>query len=222
MNIPKDWQNALADFISTSSYESLAKQVQAAYKQTTCYPAFSQLFYAMEATPFAGVKVVLLGQDPYPNAGQAQGMSFSVPMGVKFPPSLRNIFAELKEDVGMEIPFSGDLTSWATQGVLLLNASLSVEAKKAGSHFGLGWEQFTDEVIRQLSQQHTGIVFLLWGNFAQKKAKLIDEERHLILRSGHPSPMSANQGHWFGNKHFSQTNAYLESIGKAPIDWALI
>lgn len=222
MNLPATWHNALATYLQTPAYRQLKERVAEVYRTTQCYPPANQLFAALEATSFEQVKVVLIGQDPYPNAGQAQGLSFSVPMGMKFPPSLRNIFIELQADLGCSVPLSGDLTPWAEQGVLLLNASLSVEAKKAGSHFALGWEDFTDEIIRQVSRQHSGVVFLLWGSFAQQKAKLIDEERHLILRSGHPSPMSANRGHWFGNRHFSKTNAYLTSIGKKPIEWELV
>ncbi|NBS20164.1 MAG: uracil-DNA glycosylase, partial [Flavobacteriia bacterium] len=166
-------------------------------------------------------KVVILGQDPYHGPGQAQGLCFSVPQGVSHPPSLINIFRELEKDLQIPYPERGDLTAWAQQGVLLLNAILTVEAHRAGSHQGKGWEKFTDRVIEILSERYEGIVFLLWGGFAKQKLKLIDEKKHCVLTSGHPSPLSANRGYWFGNGHFSMANAYLSSIGKTPIDWRL-
>jgi uracil-DNA glycosylase len=163
--------------------------------------------------------VVILGQDPYHGEGQAHGLSFSVPEGVTHPPSLVNIFKELETDVGKPYPKSGTLTSWATQGVLLLNATLSVRSGQAGSHQNRGWEQFTDAIISAISANKTGVVFLLWGNYAKKKGKHIDRTRHLILEAGHPSPLSANRGLWFGNKHFSKANAYLLQQGTTPIVW---
>jgi uracil-DNA glycosylase len=165
--------------------------------------------------------VVVIGQDPYHGPDQAHGLSFSVPSGVKHPPSVVNIFKELEQDLKIPYPVSGDLTPWAKQGVLLLNATLTVQAHQAGSHQGKGWEQFTDEVIQRLSDQYEGIVFLLWGSYAKQKQKLINAEKHSILTAGHPSPLSANRGYWFGNQHFSKANTYLSSIGKKPIDWKL-
>ena len=179
------------------------------------------IFNAFNSTPFDQVKVVILGQDPYHNIGQARGLSFSVPEGVKPPHSLENMFKELKADIGMEIPTTGNLQKWADQGVLLLNAGLTVRAHQANSHKDAGWHKFTDAVIRKLSSEREGIVFLLWGGFAKKKASLIDQDKHHVLMTGHPSPLSANRGYWFGNKHFSKTNALLEKQGLIPIDWSL-
>ncbi|MEK9567180.1 MAG: uracil-DNA glycosylase, partial [Flavobacteriaceae bacterium] len=169
--------------------------------------------------PFDQVKVVLLGQDPYHGPGQAHGLCFSVPEGVPHPPSLQNIFKELEADLGLPVPQNGTLEAWAQQGVFLLNATLTVQAHQAGSHQKKGWEQFTDAVIKKLSQETQGLVFMLWGGFAKQKIKLIDTEKHCVLTCGHPSPLSANRGYWFGNRHFSQCNAYLKSIGKSPIQW---
>ena len=164
---------------------------------------------------------MILGQDPYHGPGQAHGLCFSVPEGIPHPPSLINIFKELEKDVQTHYPKSGDLSPWAKQGVLLLNATLTVQAHRAGSHQGKGWEKFTDQVIELLSDQYENIVFLLWGGYAKQKLKLIDREKHCILTAGHPSPLSANRGYWFGNGHFSKTNDYLAAKGKEPIDWAL-
>ena len=164
---------------------------------------------------------MILGQDPYHGPGQAQGLCFSVPSGVPHPPSLINIFKELVGNVQIPYPKSGDLSPWAKQGVLLLNTTLTVQAHRAGSHQGRGWEKFTDQVIKLLSDRYQNIVFLLWGGYAKQKLKLIDETKHYILTSGHPSPLSANRGYWFGNKHFSKTNAYLIKNGKEPINWGL-
>ncbi len=176
------------------------------------------IFNAFEKTPVENVKVVILGQDPYHGDGQAHGLSFSVLPGMRFPPSLLNILKEIKSDLGKELPPNGDLTRWAQQGVFLLNASLTVRAHNAGSHQGKGWEEFTDQVISRLAATREGIVFLLWGAFAQKKAALIPQDKHLILKAPHPSPLSAHRG-FFGSKHFSQANEYLISKGKEPIKW---
>ena len=184
------------------------------------YPPGSLIFNAFEKTPFPNLKVVILGQDPYHNRGQAHGLSFSVPDGVPKPPSLINIFKELKNDLGLEIPDSGNLEKWASQGVLLLNASLSVRQNEPGSHSQTGWLQFTDSVIKKISDQNEGIVFLLWGKFAQEKQSLIDETKHYVLKAAHPSPFSADKG-FFGCKHFSKTNELLMKQNKAPIDWKL-
>jgi uracil-DNA glycosylase len=184
------------------------------------YPRGTEYFSALNHTPFEKVKVVIIGQDPYHGIDQAHGLCFSVRKGVGIPPSLLNIFKELKSDLGLEPPKHGDLTHWADQGVLLLNATLSVEAGKAGSHQGKGWEQFTDAIIHALNQDREGLVFVLWGSYAQKKGAFIDTQKHLVLKGPHPSPLSAHRG-FFGCKHFSQINAYLKAHDKTPIDWSL-
>jgi uracil-DNA glycosylase len=186
----------------------------------TIYPQGSSIFNAFDKTPFNQLKVVLLGQDPYHGPNQAMGLSFSVPQGVPPPPSLINIFKELRKDIGMEIPKTGDLTSWAQQGVLLLNAALTVRANEPASHSKIGWMEFTDAVIKKISDEKSGIVFLLWGRFAQDKQVLIDEIKHHVLKAAHPSPFSADKG-FFGCKHFSRTNELLIKQGKQPIDWKL-
>ncbi len=182
------------------------------------FPSESLVFNALELVSERNLKVVILGQDPYHGAGQANGLSFSVNAGVKIPPSLRNIFKELNDDLGIPIPNHGDLTAWAKQGVLLLNSVLTVEEGKPGSHQNIGWERFTDYIIQNINDENEGIVFLLWGNYAKSKSKLINSHKHLILEAAHPSPFSAYQG-FFQCKHFSKTNNYLMSIGKEPIDW---
>ncbi len=201
-------------------HRSLAALVDALRRIATIYPAPERVFYALQMTPFDAVRVVIVGQDPYHGPGQADGMAFSVPEGVEAPPSLRNIFKEVQRDVynGEPRAFSTDLTRWAKQGVLLLNASLTVEAHKAASHKALGWHALTDRIIAQLSASREHLVFLLWGNHAQSKKPLIDAARHLILEAPHPSPLSAHRG-FFGCGHFSQTNAYLVAHGSAPIVW---
>ncbi|WP_225671664.1 uracil-DNA glycosylase [Thalassolituus marinus] len=184
------------------------------------FPPGAQIFNAFNHTPFDQVRVVIIGQDPYHGPGQAHGLSFSVQPGVKNPPSLVNIFKEIESDLGVVMSGSGDLTPWADQGVLLLNATLTVEQANAGSHQGKGWEQFTDAAIRELNAQREGLVFVLWGSYAQKKGAVIDTSRHLVLKSVHPSPLSAHRG-FFGNHQFSQINQYLTSRGQAPINWQL-
>lgn len=184
------------------------------------FPPGKQIFNAFNATPFDKVKVVIIGQDPYHGPGQAHGLCFSVQPGVRFPPSLLNIFKELNNEFNLSIPKNGCLQSWAEQGVLLLNATLTVEQAKAGSHQGKGWEQFTDAAIAALNAHKNHVVFLLWGAYAQKKGQVIDRQRHLVLQSPHPSPLSASRG-FFGNQHFSKANVYLEQAGKTPINWAL-
>ncbi|HEY6863125.1 MAG TPA: uracil-DNA glycosylase [Burkholderiales bacterium] len=186
----------------------------------TIYPKGNEYFAALDHTPFDGVKVVILGQDPYHGPSQAHGLCFSVRPGVALPPSLQNIFAELKNDLGIEPPGHGHLTAWAEQGVLLLNATLTVEAGKAGSHQNRGWEQFTDAVIHALAREREHLAFVLWGSYAQKKGAFIDSRRHLVLKSPHPSPLSAHNG-FFGCRHFSKINDYLRQHGQAPIDWRL-
>ena len=186
----------------------------------TIYPAGADIFNALNSTVFDQVKVVILGQDPYHGPGQAHGLCFSVLPGVPYPPSLKNIFNEIQLDLQIPLPAHGCLQSWAQQGVLLLNATLTVEQAHAGSHQRKGWEQFTDAVVHQLNEQREGLVFLLWGNYAQKKGAFIDSSRHLVLKSVHPSPLSAHRG-FFGNKHFSRTNEYLLAQGKSVIDWSV-
>lgn len=216
--IEPSWKNALKEEFEADYFKALAERVRTAYLSGTVYPPPRLVFNAFALCPFDKVKVVIIGQDPYHGPGQAQGLCFSVPDGVAIPPSLQNIYKEIRDDLGKEMPPSGNLERWAKQGVLLLNATLTVERSRAGAHQGWGWEVFTDAVIRKISAEKEGVVFLLWGRYAQDKASLIDSSKHLILKAAHPSPLSAHNG-WFGSKHFSQTNEYLKSQGKEPIDW---
>lgn len=215
----KSWQTQLDDTIKAPFFKRLAQFVFQEYEQFSCYPCEEDIFTALNLCPFDKVNVVLLGQDPYHGPGQAHGLCFSVPEGIPHPPSLINIFKELQQDTKKPYPQSGSLLPWASQGVLLLNAVLTVRAGQAGSHQKQGWEQFTDAVIEKLSSNKTGLVFMLWGNYAKQKGKHIDSAKHLVLEAGHPSPLSANRGLWFGNKHFSKANAYLKTHGKPSIDW---
>ena len=215
----KSWQTQLADTIAAPYFDRLAQFVSQEYEQYSCYPPGKDIFNAFDLCPFEAVNVVLLGQDPYHGSGQAHGLCFSVPEGIAHPPSLINILKELQQDVGKPYPPSGSLLPWASQGVLLLNATLTVRAGQAGSHQKQGWEKFTDVVIEKLSSNKTGLVFMLWGNYAKQKGKHINRQKHLVLESGHPSPLSANKKLWFGNKHFSQANVYLKAQGKPSIDW---
>ena len=219
VQIHPSWEKLLSSAFSSADFETLAEFVKAEYNTHRCYPPGPLIFEAFNACPFDAIKVVLLGQDPYHGPGQAHGLCFSVPEGVPHPPSLINIFKEIEQDLGLVYPKSGNLLRWAQQGVFLLNATLTVRAHHAGSHQKQGWESFTDHVIQTISNENEGVVFLLWGGYAKKKIKLIDDTKHLILSSGHPSPLSANRGYWFGNKHFSQCNAYLQARGIAAIDW---
>jgi uracil-DNA glycosylase len=221
MNIKIDssWNDVLKQEFEDPYFHQLISFTKNAYKHSVCYPKGSQIFAAFDSCKFDNVKVVIIGQDPYHGAGQANGLCFSVNDGVALPPSLMNIFKEVAVDLNQTLPTSGNLERWAKQGVLLLNATLTVEHGKAGSHQGQGWETFTDAVIREVSLRKKHVVFLLWGNYAKSKGATIDTGKHLILTSGHPSPMSANRGLWFGNKHFSKTNAYLVSHNIAPIVW---
>lgn len=215
------WQAVIGDELNKPYMQSLRgflTEQKSAGK--TIYPPMPLIFNAFNTTPFETVRVVIIGQDPYHGDGQAHGLSFSVPAGVKLPPSLRNIFKEIEADLGVSMGTSGDLTTWAQQGVLLLNAMLTVEQAAAGSHQKKGWEEFTDSAIRALNEQRQGIVFVLWGSYAQKKGAFIDTNKHLVLKSVHPSPLSAHRG-FFGNKQFSQINQYLESQGQAAIEWQL-
>ena len=212
------WKTILQPAFETNSYQALHDFVEKEYQTKTIYPPKSMIFRAFECCPWDKVKVVILGQDPYHGAGQAHGLSFSVPEGIATPGSLRNIFKEIADN-GYPFPQSTNLTYWARQGVLLLNATLTVEAGKAGSHQGKGWEQLTDYVIQQLAQQKKGLVFLLWGNFAQQKKIFIPERDHLILYAAHPSPLSAHRG-FLGCGHFRKANDYLIANGHSPIDWS--
>ncbi len=220
VKIEPSWKVVLEEEFNKPYFETLAaflKEEKA--KNTVIYPPGSLIFQAFNITPFDRVKVVVLGQDPYHNPGEAMGLCFSVPKGIRIPPSLQNIYKELQNDAGVSIPSHGDLSRWAENGVFLLNAMLTVEKNKPGSHQSIGWQLFTDRVIQLLSEKRQGLVFLLWGNFARKKAGLIDASRHLILEAAHPSPLA--KGAFFGCKHFSKANAYLQSQGKSPVDWQL-
>ena len=219
VKLEPSWKAALAEEFTKPYFTDLTNFVRDAYQTNTVYPPARLIFHALDSCPLKDTTVVILGQDPYHGPGQAHGLSFSVPNGVSHPPSLINIFKELETDIGKVYPKNGSLTSWASQGVLLLNATLTVVASQAGSHQKKGWEQFTDAVIDVISTQCDHVVFMLWGNYAKQKGKRIDRERHLVLTSGHPSPLSANRGLWFGSRHFSQANTYLISKGKLPIDW---
>ena len=219
VKIDNSWREHIGAEFEKPYFSALTDFVRHEYTTTTCYPPGSLIFNAFNLCPFDRVKVVIIGQDPYHEPGQAQGLSFSVPEGVPFPPSLQNIFKEIQFDLGKPMPPTGDLTRWAEQGVLLLNATLTVRAHQAASHQRHGWEQFTDAAIRALNAGRENLVFILWGGYARSKAQLIDRSRHLVLESVHPSPLSANRGRWFGNHHFSQCNAYLREHGEQEIDW---
>lgn len=218
VRIEPSWKAELAEEFEKDYFRSLTEFVKHEYASTTVFPPGNEIFAAFDATPFDNVKVVILGQDPYHGPGQANGLCFSVNDGIAFPPSLLNIFKEIRSDIGTEIPATGDLSRWARQGVLLLNATLTVRAHCAGSHQGKGWEILTDAAIRCLSEHRTNLVFILWGAYAQKKGALIDRNKHLVLSSPHPSPLSASRG-FFGQHHFSRANAYLQEHGLTPIQW---
>ena len=219
VKIEESWRQHIGNEFEKQYFIDLIKFVRYEYATTTCYPPGKLIFNAFNLCPFDKVKVVIIGQDPYHEPGQAHGLSFSVCDGVPFPPSLQNIFKEIEQDLGMPIPMTGNLTRWAEQGVLLLNATLTVRAHQAASHQRRGWEEFTDSAIKALNADRDNLVFILWGGYARSKAPLIDSSRHLILQSVHPSPLSANRGGWFGNHHFSRANAYLTEHGKEPINW---
>jgi uracil-DNA glycosylase len=219
VEIHPSWKKVLQSEFESPYFQSLISFVKDEYNQTLCFPPGSLIFNAFDKCPFDKVKVVILGQDPYHGLGQANGLCFSVPAGITFPPSLKNIFKEIKNDLNYPIPKSGNLQHWASQGVFLLNATLTVRAHQAGSHQKKGWETFTDRVIQYLSEEKEGIVFLLWGGFARQKVKFINSQKHMVITSGHPSPLSANRGFWFGNKHFSQCNDYLKDRGVTQIQW---
>ena len=221
MNIRMEasWKAHLAEEFEKPYFVQLTDAVRKEYSQTVCYPPARLVFNAFDLCPFDKVKVVIIGQDPYHEPRQAHGLSFSVLDGVQFPPSLQNIFKEIHDDLGTPIPTSGDLTRWAEQGVLLLNASLTVRAHQANSHSTLGWQKFTDAAIQALASQREHLVYMLWGGYARGKAYMIDRQKNLVLESVHPSPLSANRGGWFGQHQFSRCNAYLEQNGSKPIVW---
>lgn len=220
VKIDSTWKKVLSEEFSKPYFEQLTQFVVSEYASKNIFPKGADIFRAFNLTPFDQVKVVILGQDPYHEPNQAHGLCFSVQDGIKFPPSLQNIFKELSAESDFKIPVSGNLTKWAEQGVLLLNATLTVEAHKAGSHQNKGWEQFTDAVIHKLAENCQGIVFILWGAYAQRKGAFIDSSRHCILKSAHPSPLSAYRG-FFGNNHFGKANEYLIQRGNQPINWQL-
>ena len=219
VKIEESWRQHIGNEFEKQYFINLTNFVRQEYATTTCYPPRQLIFNAFNLCPFDKVKVVIIGQDPYHEPGQAHGLSFSVCDGVPFPPSLQNIFKEIEQDLGTPIPMTGNLTRWAEQGVLLLNATLTVRAHQAASHQRRGWEEFTDAAIKALNADRNNLVFILWGGYARSKAPLIDSSRHLILQSVHPSPLSANRGGWFGNHHFSRANAYLVEHGQEPINW---
>ncbi|MDD4002207.1 MAG: uracil-DNA glycosylase [Bacteroidales bacterium] len=218
VNIEREWKEVLKEEFEKEYFLKLTEFVRSEYKTQTVYPKAGNIFNAFNLCPFTDVKVVIIGQDPYHEPNQAHGLCFSVLDPVACPPSLQNIYKEIKLDLGIDSPKSGDLTRWAKQGVLLLNATLTVQAHKAGSHQNKGWEKFTDSVIHHLANERQGLVFLLWGSYAQKKGEYIDQTKHLVLKSVHPSPLSAHRG-FFGNHHFSQTNTFLSKQGEQPINW---
>ena len=217
-SLESSWKKVLAEELAKPYFVDLSNKVNEAYLGGVVFPAPKLIFNALELCPFNDVRVVIIGQDPYHGVGQAHGLSFSVPDGVKIPPSLKNIYKEIASDLKTPIPTSGNLERWTKQGVLLLNATLTVHCGQPGSHQGLGWETFTDAIIKEISNQKEHVVFLLWGNYARAKKSLIDSSRHLTLEAPHPSPFSAYTG-FFGCKHFSQTNAYLKKYGTPEINW---
>ncbi len=217
--ITESWKPILQKEFEKPYFKDLMTFVRSEYNEHQCFPPENQLFSAFDFCSFDDLKVVIIGQDPYHDNGQANGLCFSVNDGMKHPPSLKNIFKEIETDLGKPTPESGNLDRWAKQGVLLLNATLTVRAHDAGSHQKNGWEQFTDAVIQTISENKKDIVFLLWGGFAKKKGNKIDKKKHCVLESGHPSPLSANRGYWFGNKHFSESNKYLSEKGLNTIIW---
>ena len=218
VKISESWKNLLQEEFDKPYFEELTRFVKSEYSAGQVFPAGRNIFRAFDKCPFDKLKVVIIGQDPYHGVGQANGLCFSVDDGVQYPPSLQNIFKEIHDDIGSPIPSSGNLDRWAEQGVLLLNAVLTVRAHQAASHAGRGWEQFTDAVVRTIAQRKEGVVYMLWGNYAQRKGQIADPERNLILKSVHPSPLSVYRG-FFGCKHFSKANDYLIQQGKGPIVW---
>ena len=218
VRIAEDWKEVLREEFSKPYFDELVDFVKQEYASGVVYPAGQNIFRAFDKCPFDKLKVVIIGQDPYHGPGQANGLCFSVARGVQFPPSLQNIFKEVQSDIGTPVPESGELDRWAEQGVLLLNAVLTVRAHQAASHAGRGWEKFTDAVVRAIAERKKEVVYMLWGSYAQKKGAIADPQSNLILKAVHPSPLSAYRG-FFGCKHFSEANKYLESVGKSPIEW---
>lgn len=218
-NIPEDWKTVLNEEFEKPYFLNLMAFMEKEYMEQTVFPNQEDVFAAFNACSFDNIKVVIIGQDPYHGPNQANGLCFSVKESIPNPPSLINIFKEIESDLGIPLPKNGDLTRWASQGVLLLNATLTVRAHEPGSHQKKGWERFTDAIIAKIATEKKEVIFLLWGGFAKKKIKLIDNKSQHILSSGHPSPLSANRGYWFGNKHFSQTNILLNKCGKEEIKW---
>lgn len=218
VKIHSSWLPYLKDEFEKDYFKKLTNFIKEEYKKTQIFPEGKNIFRAFDLCPFEDVSLVIIGQDPYDGKGQANGLCFSVSEKIKNPPSLQNIYKELKSDLGIKIPETGNLENWCKQGVLLLNATLTVRANLAGSHQKKGWEEFTDAVIKIISEKKENIVFLLWGRYAQEKGKIVDTKKHFILKAAHPSPLSAYNG-FFGSKHFSKSNEYLKSIGKAPINW---
>lgn len=219
VKIEESWGRQLKEEFEKPYFQSLTQFVRESYQEGPCYPPGNLIFNAFNRCPWDQVRVVILGQDPYHGPGQANGLCFSVNDGIAMPPSLLNIFKEIQEDLGIPLPSSGNLERWADQGVLLLNATLTVAHAQPGSHQRRGWETFTDAVIQQINENKKQIVFMLWGKYAQDKGRLIDIDKHFVLKAKHPSPLSANFGGWFGNKHFSQANHYLQAQGFNPIHW---
>lgn len=219
VNIHDSWKEELSEEFEKEYFKKLAAFVKHEYSTHRCFPKGNAIFNAFDHCPFDTVKVVILGQDPYHGVGQANGLCFSVQDDIPMPPSLINIFKEIETDLGLPFPKTGNLERWASQGILLLNATLTVRAHEAGSHQRQGWETFTDAVISTLSRKRTNIIFLLWGGYAKKKGSKIDTSKHHVLATGHPSPLSANRGYWFGNKHFSKANELLTSLGENTIQW---
>lgn len=219
LKIEESWKKVLGDEAEKTYFKTLSAFVKKEYVSSVVYPSPKDIFHAFDLCPFDQVKVVILGQDPYHGAGQANGLSFAVATGMPLPPSLKNIFKEIESDIGVTPLQDGDLSRWASQGVLLLNATLTVRASSPGSHQKVGWESFTDKAVQALSEQKEHLVFLLWGNYAKEKGKIIDRNKHLVLEAAHPSPFSAHSG-FFGCKHFSETNNYLKQKGKTEINWS--
>ncbi|EFI73055.1 MULTISPECIES: uracil-DNA glycosylase [Segatella] len=219
VKIEDSWKAHIGEEFDKQYFVNLTNYVREEYLHYRCFPPGNKIFNAFNLCPFDQVKVVIIGQDPYHEMGQAMGLSFSVPEGILMPPSLINIFKEIQMDLGKSMPANGDLTRWAQQGVLLLNATLTVREHQANSHQKLGWNQFTDAAIKALNRDREHIVYLLWGGYARSKAALIDSSKNLVLQSVHPSPLSANRGGWFGNHHFSRCNEYLQQQGETPIEW---
>ena len=219
VKIEESWKDLLKEEFEKPYFSELIQFVKEEYKHNRIFPPGKLIFNAFDHCPIENTKVVILGQDPYHGPGQAHGLCFSVPEGIEQPPSLQNIFKEINNDLGSAIPSSGNLERWSDQGVLLLNATLTVRAHQAGSHQNKGWEEFTDAVIKLLAEKKEHLVFMLWGSYAQRKGAFINTQRHLVLKSVHPSPLSANRGGWFGNHHFSQANTYLKAHGLEEIEW---